>query len=46
MYAKDPMHNYIVCHVAHTYSFKGIQGTDWDHMCHELHMDLGIVNVG
>ncbi|KAM6489984.1 hypothetical protein JOM56_014563 [Amanita muscaria] len=27
----NPHYNYVICHVAHDYTFHGVQGVDWDH---------------
>ncbi|KAM6495020.1 hypothetical protein JOM56_009643 [Amanita muscaria] len=31
LWNSNPHYNYVICHVAHDYSFQGTQGVDWDH---------------
>ncbi|KAF9558824.1 hypothetical protein CPC08DRAFT_763681 [Agrocybe pediades] len=36
-----PQYNWVVCHTAHNYNFKGTQGKDWGHSHQELPISLG-----
>ncbi|KAM6489985.1 hypothetical protein JOM56_014564 [Amanita muscaria] len=31
LWNNNPHYNYVICHVAHDYTFQGVQGVDWAH---------------
>ncbi|KAF8230847.1 hypothetical protein L208DRAFT_101092 [Tricholoma matsutake] len=41
LYANNSNANYVVCHTKYDFSFDGTQGTDWDHLHHELPVSFG-----